>query len=234
MIENVTTWFGVGAAGMALGTILFVWGGLTADQDSRKYYATLAAISGIATVAYVLLTLEVGWQAVGDRTVFLPRYIDWLLTTPLLLLYLAMLVDASRSLIAKIVAINVVVIVAGFAAALLPGVERFALFAVGGLAFVGLGYLLMGPLTRKAAGQRTESLFRGLRNLTLILWSVYPAIWLVGPPGLDLLTLLADVMLIVYLDLITKVGFGLIALNASAVLSEELGEETEAVPSTAD
>jgi len=231
MIAELTTWFGVGAVGMAVGTLVFAWGLVTADSDSRKYYATLTAISGIAAVAYTVMALEIGWQTVGDsRTVFLPRYIDWLLTTPLLVLYLALLADASRGMIGKLTLANVLVIVPGMVAALIPGVERYALFAVGGLAFLGLVYLLVRPLTERVRGQRTESLFLSLRNLTVILWSVYPIIWLVGTPGLDLLTPLVDVMLIMYLDLITKVGFGLIALNASAVLSEELGETTEAEP----
>ena len=232
MMGSVTTWFAVGAVGMTVGTLLFVWGGLTQDRESWEYYATLTAISGIAAVAYALMAFEIGWQGVGDRTVFLPRYIDWLLTTPLLLLYLAMLVDASRAMIGKLVGINTVMIVAGFAGALLTGVERYALFAVGAVAFVGLVYLLVGPLAAQARGKQTDSLFLSLRNLTVILWSIYPVIWILGPPGLDVLTLLVDAMLITYLDLITKVGFGLIALNASAVLSEELGDSPGAIPSS--
>jgi sensory rhodopsin len=230
MMADVTTWFAVGAIGMTVGTVLFAWEGLSGGGESKKYYATLVAISGIAAVAYGLLALEVGWQSVGDRTVFLPRYVDWLLTTPLLLLYLTMLADAGRALLGKIVAADVVVIVAGFAAALMSGVERFALFALGGLAFVYLAYLLVGPLTALVEGKRTASLFRSLRNLTVILWAIYPAIWLLGPSGLDILTLLVDAMLVTYLDLLTKVGFGLIALNASAVLAEELGEASDATP----
>ena len=231
MITELTTWFGVGAVGMAVGTLLFAWGWVTADSDSRKYYATLTAISGIAAVAYTVMAFEIGWQTVGDsRTVFLPRYIDWLLTTPLLVLYLALLADASRGMIGKLALANVLVIVPGMVAALIPGVERYGLFAVGGLAFVWLVYLLVRPLTARVREQRTESLFLSLRNLTVILWSVYPIIWVLGTPGLDLLTPVVDVMLIMYLDLITKVGFGLIALNASAVLSEELGETTDAEP----
>ena len=229
MIGEISTWFAVGAVGMALGTAIFAGGLLRTDADIRKYYATLTAISGIATVAYVVMALGIGSLTVGDRTVFVPRYIDWLLTTPLLLAYLAMLVDPDRGLFGKIIAANIVVIVAGFGAALLPGVERFALFAVGGLAFVVLAYLLVGPLTRRSHGQRTESLFRGLRNLTVILWAIYPIIWLLGPSGFGLLTNLTNVLLVTYLDLITKVGFGLIALNAAAVLREELANQSDTV-----
>jgi sensory rhodopsin len=229
VLTQLTTWFGLGAAGMTIGTLLFLSGLVSADSNSRKYYVTLVAISGIAAVAYTLMALEIGWQPVGDdRLVFLPRYIDWLLTTPLLILYLAFLADAGRTMIGKLVVANVLVIVPGMVAALLPGVERYALFALGGLAFVYLVYLLVRPLTEMVRELQTESLFLSLRNLTVILWSVYPIIWLLGPPGVDLLTETVDVMLIVYLDLITKVGFGLIALNARAVLSTELGEEVEA------
>jgi sensory rhodopsin len=228
MIGETTTWFAVGALGMIVGTAIFAGGLLRADASIRKYYATLTAISGIAAVAYVLMTFEIGAVAVGDRMVFAPRYIDWLLTTPLLLLYLAMLVDAARSLIAKIVAVNIVVILGGFGAALLPGVERFALFAIGGAAYLVLAYLLLGPLTARSEGQATESLFRGLRNLTVILWSVYPFIWILSPAGLDLLTVLTNVLLVVYLDLVTKVGFGLIALNAGAVLRQDLTSSSDA------
>jgi sensory rhodopsin len=139
-----------------------------------------------------------------------------------------MLVDAAQSLIAKIVAVNIVVILGGFGAALLPGVERFALFAIGGAAYLVLAYLLLGPLTARSEGQATESLFRGLRNLTVILWSVYPIIWILSPAGLDLLTVLTNVLLVVYLDLVTKVGFGLIALNAGAVLRQDLTSSSDA------
>ncbi|MFT4945892.1 MAG: sensory rhodopsin [Natronomonas sp.] len=222
MIGETTTWFAVGAFGMVLGTALFAGGLVRADTSVRKYYATLAAISGIAAAAYVAMTLGIGSVSVDGRTVFVPRYIDWLLTTPLLLLYLAMLVDAGRALIGKVVAVNVVVILGGFGAALLPGVERFALFVVAGLAYLALAALLIGPLTSRADGQATEALFRSLRNLTVVLWSIYPIIWLLSPSGFGLLTVLTNVLLVVYLDLVTKVGFGLIALNAGAVLQEQL------------
>jgi len=222
MIGQVSTWFTVGAAVMALGTVIFAGGLLRADPEVRKYYATLAAISGIATVAYVLMALGIGSTAVGDRTVYVPRYIDWLLTTPLLLLYLAMLVDPGKALIGKIIAVDVVVILAGLGATLLTGVARFGLFAVGGFAYLVLAYLLVGPLTDRVRGRATESLFRSLRNLTVILWLVYPIIWLLGPPGIGLLTVLTNVFLVVYLDILTKVGFGLIALNAGSALRQQL------------
>ena len=220
------TLFWLGALGMAAGTVAFVWGGRTASAADRKYYATLGAIRLIATGAYATMALGYGWLEIGERTVFAPRYVDWLLTTPLLLLFLGWLADIDRRRLGWIVGINTVVMGGGFAAALLTGPVRFALFALAAVAYVALLYLLLSPMTERA-NERTDgvrSLFVSLRNLTVVLWSVYPIVWLLGPAGFGLLTLSVDVMLTTYLDLLTKVGFGLIALNASAVLEAEYGE----------
>lgn len=222
MIE-ITTWFAIGALGMLVGTAVFVQRGLAAGGDSLRYYATLAAISLIAAIAYAVMAMGFGSIPVDERVVFAPRYVDWILTTPLLLAFLGWLAGIDRDMMLKVVGVNTVVMIAGFVAALLPGTERFVLFAAGGVAYVVLAYLVLGPMTARAAERddATVSLFTSLRNLTIILWSVYPVIWLLGPPGLAVVTPTVDVMLITYLDLLTKVGFGLIALNASAVIEAE-------------
>lgn len=224
MIE-LSTPFWIGFLGMAGGTVAFVWGGVSADEEYRTYYGLLASISLIAAVAYLLMALEVGWVDVDGRTVFVPRYVDWILTTPLLLIFLGMLAGIDRDTHVRVVAVNTVVMVAGFAGALLPGIERIALFAFASVAYLGLLYLVLGPMSARAreAGEARHSLFTSLRNLTVVLWSVYPVIWLLGPPGLALLTPTIDVILVSYLDVLTKVGFGLIALNASTVIETERG-----------
>ncbi len=236
MIEP-TTWFWLGAVGMAAGTIVFGWGGLATERAYRQYYAILGAISSIAMIAYALMALEVGWLSVGDGTVFAPRYIDWILTTPLLLLFLGLLAGSDRRELTVVLGVNTVVMVLGFGAALVTGLVGYALFAVASVAYVYLLYLLLGPMTARATEQTTglTSLFTSLRNLTVILWSVYPVIWLLGPTGVGVLTVTVDIVLITYLDVLTKVGFGLVALNASAVIESELGESlADAAPSAID
>lgn len=225
MVE-VTSVFAVGAIGMFVGTVAFLRGSMTAPSSRRRFYAVLATISGIAAVAYGMMALGYGGLSIDGRVVFVPRYVDWVLTTPLIVLFLGMLADVDRRGYAVAILLNTVVMVVGFVAATLPGVERFALFGLASIAYVGLVYYLLKPMSVSAAARPRgfESLFVRLRNLTVILWSVYPVIWLLGPPGLDLLTPTLDVALITYLDLVTKVGFGLIALDASATLEAELGD----------
>lgn len=218
--------FWLGAVGMAVGTAAFAWGGREATGSERRYYLTLVGISGIAAVAYAIMALGIGWVGVDGRTIFVPRYVDWILTTPLIVLFLGMLAGLDRRQFAVVLTLDTVVMVAGFAAALLPGVERFALFGVGAVAFVALVYYFVGPATATASDRSDGalSLYVRLRNLTIILWSVYPLLWVLGSAGFGLLTLTVEVSLIAYLDLVTKVGFGLIALDASATMRSETGE----------
>jgi sensory rhodopsin len=224
-VIELTTLFSVGAVGMLVGTLLFAWAGVNASRAEGRYYLTLVGIGGIAAVAYGLMALGIGWYTVGERTVFIPRYVDWILTTPLIVLFLGLLAGIDRRTFAAAIGLNTLVMVAGFVAATLPGIERFALFGVGSVAFVGLVYYLFGPMTRRAGtkSEGIEKLYLRLRNLTAVLWSIYPLIWVLGPPGLNLLTTTIDIALITYLDLVTKVGFGLIALDASATLRSEFG-----------
>ncbi len=225
MIEP-TLLFWLGALGMAVGTVAFVWGGVSARTAYRRYYALLASISLIAAVAYAMMALEIGWVTVGDDVVFTPRYVDWILTTPLLLVFLGLLAGSDGRELGLVVVVNTVVMVLGFAAALVPGALGYGLFVVAGVVYLGLLYLLMGPMSARAGeqGAGVTSLFTSLRNLTVVLWSVYPVIWLLGPPGIGMITPTVDIMLVSYLDVLTKVGFGLIALNTSAVLEAERGQ----------
>lgn len=231
MIEP-TTVFWLGAVGMGVGTAAFAWGGRSAANAHRRYYAILGSISLIAMVAYATMAMKIGWIDVGGRMVFAPRYIDWILTTPLLLLFLGLLAGSSRRELGFVIGANTVVMGLGFAAALLAGTGRFVLFGVASVAYVGVLYALLGPMTARAnaRGAGIRSLFTSLRNLTVVLWTVYPLVWLLGQAGFALLTLSVDVMLLTYLDLLTKVGFGLIALNAGTIIETELGASLAAAP----
>jgi sensory rhodopsin len=48
----------------------------------------------------------------------------------------------------------------------------------------------------------------------VVLWSVYPVVWVLGASGIGLMDVETATLVIVYLDVVTKVGFGVIALHA--------------------
>jgi sensory rhodopsin len=216
-----TAWYAVGTVGMAAGTGYATWGYLADDRDHGPYYAVLAAITGIATIAYAAMTLGIGQLSVDGAVFYVPRYVDWLLTTPLLVLYLAMLAKPRRRTYLTLVVLEVVVIGSGVLAAFSPSPFDVLSFLVGTVAFLVILRQLIVVLPRQAAlsDHRPDAVFTKLRNLTVVLWSIYPVVWLLGPFGSGLLLVQTEAIVVTYLDLLAKVGFVVIAVNGRDALS---------------
>ncbi|MFB6281958.1 MAG: bacteriorhodopsin [Haloferacaceae archaeon] len=214
MAVDISVTYAIGTAGMALGTLALAVGLRDVARSHPLRYASLLGVTGIATVAYAVMTAGLGTVAVGDRTVFVPRYVDWMLTTPLLILYVGLLAGASRRTIGLAVGVDTLVLVLGTAATLTTGAVSYALFGAGSVAFLGLLYLLYRPITAAGRASPDAALFGKLRDVIGVLWLVYPVVWITGPPGLGVMTAEMTALVIVYLDLVTKVGFGVIVLNA--------------------
>jgi len=219
---------GVGTLGMALGTVAFIamgWG--AGDAHRRRFYTITTLVSGIATVAYLLMFLGIGVAEVRVDGVVLRiywmRYVDWLLTTPLLLLDLALIAGADRRTIYTLVGLDVGMVLVGAAAALAPlgQTPRLALWALSSVFFVTLLYVLTNRLSERAAWQTGEvaALFSTLRNLVVVLWTAYPIVWIFGTEStIGLISLGTETAAFAVLDLAAKVGFGFVLLRSRDVL----------------
>jgi len=216
-MDTITIWFTLGLLGELLGTGVLAYGYTLVPEATRKRYLLLVSIPGIAIVAYILLTLGVGAIQTDGHTVYLVRYIDWLLTTPINVLYLALLAQTSRQNVYKLVGLQALTIVFGFAGAVAATPLSYLLFALGAACFAGVVSLLYGEIADDATATLSDlesSLYRTLRNFVVVLWSVYPVVWLLGQAGIGLMDVETASLVIVYLDVVTKVGFGVIALYA--------------------
>jgi len=218
---DTTLWYALGSVGMALGTIYAVWGYLADQKRHGRYYLVLSLITGIATIAYGMLALGVGQIPVDGAIFYVPRYVDWLLTTPLLVLFLAMLAQPSRQTYATLVFLEVVVIGSGTGAAFAPTPIDWLAYLVGVAAYLYIVYQLVSVLPAQAAldAHRPAAIFTKLRNLTVVLWSIYPIVWLLGPFGVGYLLVETEAIVVTYLDLLAKVGFVVIAVNGRDALS---------------
>ena len=221
MLLTAEGWAAVGAVALALGTLPSVYYALR-DPKNRKYYGVLAAITGIAAVAYTLTSLGIGTISVNGATFYTSRYVDWLLTTPLLILYLTMLCKPGKQLYALLLGLDVALIGLGIVAIFTEGVLSLTLFGLGGAAYAGLAYLLVTELPSRAsfASERVGTVFAKLRNVTVVLWTMYPVVWLLAPVGFGLLQPGVEMMVVVYLDIITKVAFAILALMGQDALND--------------
>jgi sensory rhodopsin len=234
MILSTELWAMIGAIALAVGTVPSLYFAAK-DPANRTYYGILAAITGIAAVSYTLTSLGVGTIPVDGATFYTPRYVDWLLTTPLLILYMALLCKPGKQLYAMLIGLDVALIVLGVAAIFTQGVLSLALFGAGSAAYLGLAYLLVVKLPENAAFEtdRVAMVFTKLRNVTVVLWTLYPIVWLLAPVGFGFLLPNTEMMVIVYLDIITKVGFAIFALLGRDALSP-LADQALAMDATDD
>jgi sensory rhodopsin len=221
MMDLTAVWFWLGTLGMAVGTVFPLWR-LATERRYSRHYAVLASVTGFAALAYLAMAFDLGKVQVGEAALFLPRYIDWLVTTPLLVLYLGMLCRPDRKVYAALVGVDVLVIGSGVVAGLLSKPYSYVAYLVGCVAYVGLLSLLLAVLPRQATlhGDRVSAVFTKLRNLTVVLWTIYPVVWILGPLGVGLLQTGTEVMVVTYLDLISKVGFVFMAVNGSDALDQ--------------
>lgn len=228
---DVTLWFTVGTVGMLVGTAALAYGSRWVSEDVRSRYWILVAVPGIAVVAYGLMALGFGGiRPAGEGIVFLPRYVDWLLTTPLHVLYLGLLVGASREIIGRATGLQAATIIFGFVAAIVGGLVAPILYLAGCVAFVGVIYYAFTDYVDavEARDDATQALYRKLRAFLIVLWVIYPVIWILAPAGTGLMDVETTSLVVAYLDVVAKVGFGLIALNGQLT-----SQETTAVEPTA-
>lgn len=217
-----STHFWLGALGTAAVTVAFLYAFAT-DPRNRTYHAILVGITGIASVAYVLMALGVGAvEAANGSTVYVVRYVDWLATTPLIVLYLGLVAGIRRRTMAVVVALDAVMIAMALGANFVEGGAKYGLFVLATLVYAALMYYLVGGITSAVAARPPPvvALFEKLRNITVIIWSFYPVVWILGPAALGVLDPPTKVLLFTYLDFVSKALFGLIAMNSQRSLNQ--------------
>jgi len=230
MLVDTAVWAWIGVLAMGAGTIPPLWAWFSRSSETGEshavYYATLAGVTGIASLAYLLMALDLGTLSTAVGEIDIVRYVDWLLTTPLLLLYLGLLARPSRRVLGGLIGIDVVIIAGGIVASATTGTVSWAAFGVAGVAYLGLIYGLLVSLPRSASaeGDRVRAVFGTLRNITVVLWTLYPVVWLLAPTGFGLLTPATEMLVFVYLDVVSKVGFVVVAVMGADAL-DRLGTE---------
>ncbi|MFB6271531.1 MAG: bacteriorhodopsin [Salinibacter sp.] len=168
----------------------------------------LFAIPGLAALMYLLMTFEVGTVTFQGYHVPIPRYIDWILTTPLLVGYTAYIAGVEKKRIIRLALTDVAMIGFGVGAIVLAPPGQWIAFGASSLCHLALLVGLYGPVRRSAWEQSSarRRLGRLLLNYIGLLWIAYPVVWLFGP-GLQLVTQDGIAVIITYMDVTAKVPF---------------------------
>lgn len=239
-IDSGRLWLLLGTIGMVLGTAYFIGSGRGEENaTARRLYAITTAVSAIAAVAYLVMALGYGVTTVvqgGETdTIYWIHYVDWLLTTPLILFVLGLVAEGARRTIGALIGFDVSMVLLGLATVLtgrgMAGLDsetlKLVLWGASVVAYLGVFILLVRPLSREAAQQSAEvaMLFSMLRNIVIVLLALYPIVWLLGYV-IDVIPITVALFAYLVVDLLVKVGFGVILLRSDTIRKQTTGART--------
>ena len=225
------SFFMLGFVAMAAGTLYFVLerGDIKPEHRMAATYAGL--ITFIAAVMYWIMTDFVGFfeqtpAGAAEVQATMPyRYIDWLLTTPLLLVEFGLIVAiagaATKGFVTRIVIADIIMIVTGYLGEVGEPLSagNWFFFIVSSLAWL---YIVWAIFQVKLDGMPdyAKNAVKIMRRFVLLGWAIYPIGTAIEEfmtiAGADLSMAVAIAAIIyVIADVLNKVGFGMVAVAAA-------------------
>jgi len=175
---------------------------------ARVRLAALAIIPGFAGLSYVGMALGIGTVTVNGAELVGLRYVDWIVTTPLLVGFIGYAAGASRRAIAGVMIADALMIAFGAAAVVTGGTLKWALFGASSLFHVSLFAYLYVIFPRAIPDDPMQrGLFSLLKNHVGLLWLAYPFVWLMGPAGIGFTGAVGAALTYAFLDVLAKVPY---------------------------
>ncbi len=187
----------------------------------RHYYYVSAFILLWSATLYFLQASGYGYVTQPGGHVFLyGRYVDWLVTTPLLLLTLTLIAlprghTGRTSLAAVLLGADVYMILTGFAASFIRTGFRWAFFGMSCAGFLVVLYIIAFKLTPEASRRSPDvkNLYAKLAPTLSILWICYPIVWVLSQTGWGVFPPFVSILLFALLDIAAKVGYSFILVS---------------------
>ncbi|OBT78697.1 hypothetical protein VF21_02311 [Pseudogymnoascus sp. 05NY08] len=231
---HVALW--VGFIIMLISTLAFISMAWRVPVEKRVFHVIATFIAAFATISYFGMATGGGNSFVHTiaskchkhtnpvhhvdvfRQLFWARYVDWLLTTPLILLSLALLAGLNGADILVTLVADAAMILTGLFAALgeTKG-QRWGFYIIAWLAYLVVVYQLVVGGRRNASqtGSGTARLFSAVGGFILVLWTIYPIIWALGA-GKGKLSVDCEIIWYVVLDVLAKPVFAIWLLSTHA------------------
>jgi bacteriorhodopsin len=183
-----------------------------------------ASVPFIAATAYLAMAFGIGTLFKLDGSVtYLARYLDWSVTTPILLSSLVLLAFHEHGRtgevaghLTAIIVLDVLMIATGLVSSLTgPSFAKWVWYAWSCVAFLGVLYLLWGPLRMlaKSRGMALGTAYNKNVAFLTVIWFLYPIVFLIGPEGMKIITDPTSVWAILIMDVVAKVVYAFYAAN---------------------
>ncbi|EXJ85528.1 hypothetical protein A1O1_05892 [Capronia coronata CBS 617.96] len=219
-------WYFTVSAVMATAMLCVMGLSFTKPRSQRLFHYMLASLLLVSGVAYFAEGSNLGWTAIqvewdrhdpkvhgNMRQIFYVRYIDYFITTPLLLSTLLLASGLPTPTILYVLMMDVVMVIMGLVGALVKSTYKWGFYTFGLTAFCFIAFSVVweGRVYARALGADI------LRNYTvasawlMIIWLVYPVAWGVSEGG-NVIPPDSEAITYGVLDILTKPVFAALFL----------------------
>lgn len=225
-----SNWYWAVTAVMAVSTFAFIGLSFAKPRSHRIFHYITAAITMVAAIAYFTMASDLGQTPIPvqfprgnrfvdvnvgntNREIFYVRYIDWAITTPLLLMDLLLTAGLPWPTILYTILLNEIMIVSGLVGALVRSSYKWGYFAFGCAAFLWVAYTVTYSGRRYASvlGNDISKVYTMCGVWTIFLWFLYPIAWGLSEGG-NVISPDSEGIFYGILDLMAKPVFGALLL----------------------
>jgi len=219
-------WYWAACAVMIVSTGAFMGLSFTKPRSERLFHYITAAITMIAAIAYFSMGANLGWTGIqvefersdskvhgNIRQIFYVRYIDWFLTTPLVLLDLFLTCGLPTPTVCYTILINEIIVVTGLVGALVKSSYKWGYFAFGCVAFLFVAWIVVfeGRSHARVLGADILKVYTICGVWTIGIWFLYPISWGLSEGG-NVIASDSEAIFYGVLDIMSKPVFGALLL----------------------
>lgn len=211
---------------MFVSTFGFMGLSYTKPRSERIFHYITAAITMVASIAYYSMASGIGWTPISvefmrgastvsgtAREIFYVRYIDWVITTPLLLMDLLLTSGLPWPTIFYTILIDEIMIITGLSGALVNSTYKWGYYVFGCVALFWIAYVLLleARVHANLLGRDIGRTFLICGSWTTLLWFLYPIAWGVSEGG-NVIAPDSEAVFYGVLDIMAKPVFGTLLL----------------------
>jgi len=213
-------------AAMTVAAFSFVGLAFRKHRRDRIFHYITAGVTFVAAIAYFTMGSNLGFTPIEVeyrrsnpkvsgmfREIFWVRYVDWFITTPLLLMDLLLTAGMPWPTILWVILVDEIMIVTGLIGALVRSSYKWGYFTFGCVALCYILYQLVWEARRHTTvlGQDVKRVFFMCGTLTAVLWTLYPIAWGLSEGG-NVIAPDSEAVFYGILDFLAKPVFGALLL----------------------
>ena len=205
---------------MSLSAVIVALLSMRLAPQERTLYLFNISVLTTASIAYFCMAADLGFAPVevfqrgpGARQFWYVRYIDWVITTPLLLAELLLIAGLPLNVILSSIFADIVMIICGLIGGLVPSVYKWAFFVFGCVAMFWVFFNILSGIksSEKIGGAKYRRVYIILTSWLLFFWTIYPIAWGLCEAS-NVISVTGEMIFYGILDIFTKPVFAILTL----------------------